>query len=157
MSIGGMLKGHDLFSSLSAKEVDRVSQISSVKNFEPGETVFKHGTRGTHIYLLLEGRVYLRIPTTPEEVSLVTSRVEKGEVFGLSPMLGSDHYTASAHAEGQASVLAIEAKPFRDTLQSNCTAGFAVMNHLAHVYFSRYINTLKNLQSIVNQIPLIHL
>jgi len=157
MSIGGLLKGHDLFGALSVEDVDRISRISSVKDFEAGEAIFANNGRGTHIYLLLEGRVHLRIPTDPEEVSIVASRVEKGEIFGLSPMLGSPRYTSSAHCQVRSSVLAIEAKPLRDLLQSNCTAGFQIMNRVAHVYFERYINVLKNLQAIVNQIPLIHL
>jgi hypothetical protein len=72
-------------------------------------------------------------------------------------MLGEPRYTSSAHTESKSSVLAIEAKPFRDLLQSNCTAGFQVMNHVSRVYFQRYTNVLRNLQTIVNDIPLIHL
>lgn len=157
MSIGGLLKGHDLFAALGVEDVDRISRVSTVKDFEAEETIFRHGVPGTHVYLLLEGQVYLRIPTEPVEVGIVASRVEKGEIFGLSPLLGADRYTASAHCQARSSVLAIEAKPFRDLLQGDCTAGFQVMNRVAHVYFERYINVLKNLQAIVNQIPLIHL
>jgi hypothetical protein len=31
------------------------------------------------------------------------------------------------------------------------------MNHVSRVYFQRYTNVLRNLQTIVNDIPLIHL
>ncbi|MEW5995649.1 MAG: hypothetical protein AB1744_14820, partial [Candidatus Zixiibacteriota bacterium] len=69
--------------------------------------------------------------------------------------LDSDRYTATAQCAELAEVLAIEAKPFRELLRTNCPVGFQIMSQVAHVYFTRYINVLKNLQDVVSQIPLI--
>lgn len=156
MSIGGILRGHDLFAALGVEDVDRISSFSRVEPFDADQTIFEHRAPGSHVYLLLEGHVYLRIGADPGELGIIASKVEKGEIFGLSPMLGAERYTASAHCRTTSSALAIEARPFRDLLRSDCSAGFQVMNHVAHVYFERYMNVLTNLQAIVNQLPLIH-
>ncbi len=155
MSIDRMLKGHDLFQSLSVEEAHRLSGFSSVKKYEADDTIFKYNGLGLHVYMLMEGVVYLRLPASPQDFSFAISKIEKGELFGLSPLLGSERYTATAQCTEPAEVLCIEAKPFRELLQKNCPVGFQIMSQVADVYFTRYISLLKNLQGVVNQIPLI--
>jgi signal-transduction protein with cAMP-binding, CBS, and nucleotidyltransferase domain len=155
MSIAGMLKGHELFRALSVEDVGRISGFSSVKNYEKGETVFRFGRSASHVFLLLEGSVYLRVAAENPELSIAVARVEKGELFGLSPLLGSKTYTTSGICRENASVLAIEARPFRDLLYSDCRTGLHIMGDVAHVYFTRYLQVLKNLQRVVNDLPLI--
>ena len=155
MSIDRMLKGHDLFRSLTVEEANQLSGFSSVKKYEANETVFKYNGLGLHVYMLMEGSVYLRLPASPPDFSFVISKIEKGELFGLSPLLGSERYTAEAQCNEASEVLSIEAKPFRELLQKNCPVGFQIMSQVADIYFTRYISVLKNLQGVVNQIPLI--
>jgi len=155
MSIDRMLKGHDLFRSLTVEEANQLSGFSSVKKYEANETVFKYNGLGLHVYMLMEGSVYLRLPASPPDFSFVISKIEKGELFGLSPLLGSERYTAAAECSKASEVLSIEAKPFRELLQKNCPVGFQIMSQVADIYFTRYISVLKNLQGVVNQIPLI--
>jgi len=155
MGIDRMLKGHDVFRSLDVKDVSQISAFSSVRKYEAMDSVFKHGADGSHVYMLLEGGVNLRLPTSPADISLIISKIAKGELFGLSPLLDSPKYTATAQCSEYTEVLAIEAQPFRDLLKANCPAGFDVMNKVAHIYFNRYINVLKSLQGVVSQISLI--
>ena len=105
--------------------------------------------------MLLEGSVDLRLPANPPDYSFVIARIEQGELFGLSPLLDSERYTASALCRGDTDLLSIEAVPFRELLRANDLAGFNIMNQVAHIYFTRYIDVLKNLQGVVNQISMI--
>lgn len=155
MSIDRALKGHDLFRSLSVDETNQISSFSSVKKYKADEIVFKYNGAGTHVYMLMKGSVYLRLPANPPEFSFAISKIEKGELFGLSPLLDSPRYTSTAQCSEETEVLAIEAQPFRELLQKNCPVGFNIMNQVAHIYFSRYIDVLKNLQGVVSQIALI--
>ena len=70
-------------------------------------------------------------------------------------MLDSPRYTATAQCSEDSEILSIEAKRFRDVLKQNCPVGFNVMNQVAHIYFTRYIDVLQNLQGVVSQISLI--
>ncbi len=155
MSINRILKGHELFRSLNLDEANEVSRFSSVKNYRTGEIIFKHNDVANHVYMLMTGSVRLRLPAAPQDFSLVISKIEKGELFGLSPLLDSPRYTATAQCSEETEVLLIEAKPFRELLRRNCPTGFNIMNQVAHIYFSRYIDILKSLQGVVNQISLI--
>ena len=155
MNIDGILKGHDIFQSLSLDEAHQISEISSVKEFNAGENIFSYGQKAEHVYILMKGSISLRLPAENNDYSLVISKVEKGELFGLSPLLDSPRYTATAQCEEASEILFVEAKPLRELLRRDYHAGFDVMNRVAHIYFNRYINVLKNLQGVVSQISLI--
>ncbi len=155
MSISGMLKGHDLFRALTPKELDVVSSFSSVRNFDPDQPVFQLDQRCSHVFQMLEGELYLQLPGQFPELHIVVSKIEKGELFGLSPLLGSERYTSTARCITRCSVLAIEAEPMRRVLQKNPVLGVHIMSRVASIYFHRYIDVVKNLQSVLRQIPMI--
>jgi len=155
MSVDGILKGHDLFRSLGVDQAHEISSFSSVKKFEANETVFSYNDPAGHIYMLMEGAVDLRLPSEGQDFSLVISKMEKGELFGLSPLLDSPRYTATAQCSAATELLSIEAKPLRELLKRNSLVGFEIMNQVAHIYFNRYIEVLKKLQGVVGQVSLI--
>ncbi len=155
MSLEKVIKGHDLFQSLTVDEAHRLSDFSSMKEYQPDEFIFKFGGAGSHIYMLMKGAVYLRLPANPPEFSFVISKIEKGELFGLSPLLDSPRYTATAQCMEATEVLAIEAQPFREILKNNCPVGYDIINSVAHIYFTRYIEVLKSVQGVLGQISLI--
>lgn len=155
MSVDRILKGHDLFRSLNVDEAHRIADISSVKIFDADETVFNFDDPAAHVYMLMEGTVDLLLPAKSEHFNLIVSRIEIGELFGLSPLLDSPRYTASALCREKSELLSIEAAPFRELIRGNSLAGFDMMNRVAHIYFNRYIDVLKSLQGVVNQVSLI--
>ena len=52
-------------------------------------------------------------------------------------------------------VLAIQAEPLRAMLKKNSLVGLQVMSVVAQAYFSRYVETLKRVQKVVNEIAVI--
>ena len=154
MGTDDALKGHELFRSLNVEETDRLSRFSSVKKLAADEVVFETGQAGSHVYMLMKGAVNLRLSTDPADFGIIVSRIKLGELFGLSPLLDSPRYTTTAVCSESAEVLAIEARPFRDLLNKNCPVAIDVLNRVARIYFARYLDILKNLQAVVNQIPL---
>lgn len=155
MSIDRMLKGHDLFGSLTVEEANRLSGLSAAKDFVKGENIFKISGKAAHVYMLMKGTVDLLLPANPPDFSFVISRIEKGELFGLSPLLDSPRYTTTAVCASDSQILAIEAKPLREMLLANAPVGFNIMSQVAHVYFNRYVDVMKSLQNVISQVPLI--
>jgi CRP-like cAMP-binding protein len=155
MTVDTVLKGHDLFRSLTVDETHSIGSFSSVKRFEKDEAVFQRNDPAGHVFMLMAGSVGLHLPASMADVSFVVSKIEKGELFGLSPLLDSQRYTASARCLEKTELLSIEAAPFRELLRSNQPVGFNIMNRVAHIYFSRYMSVLENLQGVVGQISLI--
>jgi len=155
MSVTRMLKGHELFQSLSVEEVDKVSSFSGLEELRKDQFVFESGTAGSHFFVLLQGRVNLRLAAAAHEASLVVGRIEKGDIFGLAPLLGAGQHTTSAQCAEPSKVLAVEAAPLRALLKKNSLVGLQVMTAVAQAYFSRYVETLKGVQKVVNEIATI--
>ena len=154
MTTAKMIKGHELFRSLSFEEVERVSSFSGQKQFEPEDTIFRQGDHGTHFFVVIKGRVSLLLPSNDDESNMVVGRLKEGDIFGLSPLLGFDRYTTTAHCPGRSTVLAIEVARFRRTLEDNAAVGLHVMTVMARAYFERYIDTLGRFQNILNELAL---
>ena len=155
MSVDRILKGHDLFRSLSVDEAHQITDFSSVKRYDANESVFGYGEPAGHVYMLMEGSVDLLLPAKSAEFNMIVSRIETGELFGLSPLLDSPRYTASALCRENTELLSIEAGKFRELIRNNPLVAFDTMNRVAHIYFNRYIEVLKSLQGVVNQVSLI--
>ncbi len=153
MSVASILQGHELLKNLTMEEVDRISKFSERKKYAENDTIFLHEADAAQTYILLKGRVLLRLPSKPDDFRMVIASVEEGELFGLSPLLGSANYTSEAQCSEASEVLAIDAKALRDLLQADCLAGFYIMNEVAQTYFTRYIELLGRLQGIITQIP----
>ena len=154
MSDSKVLKGHDLFSSLNVDEMHQLSSFAYVKEFKKDEIIFKTNRPGSHFYILMEGLVYLQLPSSEPGFSLTIDKVEKDELFGISSLLRSPRYTLTARCHKDSKALSIEAKPFRELLHKNCPAGQDIINKVAHIYFTRYLDLVKRLQDMVGQITL---
>ncbi|MBL6975910.1 MAG: cyclic nucleotide-binding domain-containing protein [Deltaproteobacteria bacterium] len=154
MGVTEMLKGHDLFRTLTVDNVGRINAFSSTKAFKKGDLVFRHEDKGAHVFIMLEGRIHLTLPAAVGKLKLIVTAVENGEFFGLSPLLGSERYTATALCLEPTRVLAIEADPFRAVLEENHLIGMEVMGMVARAYFSRYIETFGRIQHILKHVPI---
>ncbi len=108
-----MLKGHELFRSMGFEDVDRINGFSSVKELSTDEFVFKSGSSSGHVYVLLDGRIRLRSAAESTPSSPTVGFIEKGEFFGLSPLLARGHHLVAAQCAAPCKVLAIEAAPLR--------------------------------------------
>lgn len=119
------------------------------------ETVYRHDIPATHVFMLMKGQLQLRVPAESGELNMMVSKVEPGCLFGITPIMGGQRYTVTAHCAIDCEVLAIEAKPLQTMLQQNPLVGLLVMSAVAKAYSERYIEMLRRLQAILNQVPVI--
>lgn len=149
MSDNLILKGHDVFASLTVEEVDMLSTFSSVKDYREREIIFETNQAASHFYILMDGLVYLQLSGKIPEFNMPIAKVEEGELFGISPLLKSPRYTLSALSYKETKALAVEAKPFRELLQQNYLAGLDIVTRVANIYFARYLDLVKRFQNVV--------
>jgi len=148
---GKFLSGHDLFQAFTAQEIELVNRISSVKSFQANETVYEHDGAVSHVFLVIEGTVALRLPAKPPEISLTISKVGSGELFGIAPLLGAERYTATAVAETAAEIMTMEVRPLRELLRANTVAAASFMTRVAQAYFGRYVELMKSFQAAASR------
>ncbi len=154
MSIQQTLRGYDLFRPLSDEEIERVSSHATMRSFKAGETIYRHDDRATHLMLVIEGAVHMMLPAMSKDFRLLISRVSRGELFGIAPLLGGERYTAAAVAVEPTTMIAIDASVMLDTLQKNPKAGLEVTREVAKLYMTRYTEVMRSMQAMVSHIPL---
>jgi CRP-like cAMP-binding protein len=152
MSIGRMLTGHELFRSFLPEQIEKISRFASARSLEKGEVIYRPEKKATHVFVLLEGDVQLRLPAPMGEMSMVVARVGKGELFGIAPLLRADRYTTTAQCLKASKVMFVEARPFLQMLEDNPLIGHQLMTFVARAYFDRYRIMVERVQKILTEL-----
>jgi len=126
MSVASILKGQEFFHNLGAEEIEAINGFSEQRTFEKEDQIYTYAEKADKVYLLLRGSVLLRLPSMDGEAKLIIAKIEKGELFGISPLLGAEGYAVDALCAEKAEVLAIEAGSLQRLLREDCVAGFAI-------------------------------
>ena len=142
------LKGHELFTSLSMEGVQKINEISEVKEFKAGESIFQPNQEAKNLYILLDGLVALRFPAKEDAFSAGLVRIEKDDLIGAGALLGTASYINQAYCVQDSKVLAIDGRKLRDILEEDRITGFDVTMKIAQAYFERYISIMQKIQNI---------
>jgi len=142
------LKGHELFTSLSMEGVQRINEVSEVKEFKAGESIFEPNQQAKNLYILLEGLVALRFPAKEDAFSAGLIRIEKDDLIGAGALLGTPRYISQAYCVEDSKVLVIDGQKLRDILEEDRITGFDVIVKIAQAYFERYIYIMQKIQNI---------
>lgn len=154
MTIQQTLRGYDLFRPLDEEDILRVSNHAQIRSFKVGETIHHHDERATHVLLVVEGAVHMILPAMSKDFRLLVSKVERGSLFGIAPLLGGDRYTATAVAVEPTTVVAMEAAVLMEVLEHNPSAGLRVTREVARLYLARYMEVMRNMQAMLSHMPI---
>jgi CRP-like cAMP-binding protein len=146
------LESHELFSFLRPDQVNAISEVAKVVRFRAGDTVYSQGERADHIYVVLEGEVLLRLPGKGG-VSIPIDQVVAGVMFGACKCFETETYSTTAQCTQDSRIMKFEALVFDRLLEDDMRMGYAMQRRMAGVYFKRYLETMRKLQSIVMNLP----
>ena len=95
----------------------------------------------------------LRLPQ-PDGVSVLIDEVTGGAIFGSCVCFQIDTYTLSATCTADSRILKIKASTLKKLMDDDPIMGYAIQTLVSRVYFRRYVETMRKLQSIVQSLPL---
>lgn len=147
------LGAHEIFRYLSPRQIDAISNAAEVITRVAGDTIYFMGTPATHLFVLLHGQVVLRLPGR-ESVSLIIEQLNEGAMFGSCVCLDLDAYYLTAQCLTDVELLRVEAALLKRLMEDDLPMGFALQTQISKIYFKRYVDTMKKLQSIVMSLPL---
>lgn len=87
----------------------------TLRVYEDGETVFREGDPGTHLYLICSGAV--RIRKEGELVSTIVAELGPGEMFGESAIIEHRPRSATVTAVGPTELALYDREAFLEALQ----------------------------------------
>jgi CRP-like cAMP-binding protein len=148
------LKRQEIFQFLRPEQVDLLSEASKVTKFEAGEMVYRQGERADRFYIVIKGQVSLRLPAQTAGLSVLIDELTEGDLFGGCVSTALDAYSLNAQCMEESEILVISVSALRTIMDRDPRIGYSIQSVISKIYFMRYIETMKKLQTIVMNIPM---
>jgi CRP-like cAMP-binding protein len=138
---------------LRPDELRAVSEAAEVVELKAGDTVYQKGARADHFYVVLDGQVSLRLPGKAG-VNIQIDELSTGDMFGSCVCFQLDRYSLTAQCTHDTRLLKIQSGTLKELMDKDLPMGYAIQTQISRIYFSRYIDTMRKLQSIVMNLPI---
>jgi CRP/FNR family cyclic AMP-dependent transcriptional regulator len=116
----------------------------------PAETtIFEQGDPAHHLYLILRGRIavwYKPYDAPP----LLLTRLNEGDVFGWSAVIGGPKYTSSIVSETSIMAIRIHRRDLWKLVDEHPETGRIVIDRLARNVSPRWKNAYEQIQPLLN-------
>ena len=147
------LEGQEVFQFLRPEQIKAISDVAEVVDLRAGETVYEKDTRAEFFYVVLEGQVSLRLPGR-SGISLQVDALTKGAMFGSCVCFQLVDYSLHAQCTSDSRLLKVESATLKELMDRDLVLGYTIQTQISRIYFHRYIDAMKKLQSIVLNLPL---
>ena len=132
------LRQKDIFWGMKRDFVKEIMDISITESHQKGTALFQEGDSANQFYILLKGRVKLRLGKIGQSVYIASNA---GEAFGWSSLTGRDTYSASAECMSQTKLLKIDKKPLQKIIEKDTANGLILFRRLAELLGDRLIQS----------------
>lgn len=130
------LREFSLFKRMSPEEFAQLEALVEEVSYPDGEFIFKEGDRSSHLYLVGNGRVSLRV-SLPNHKVFVIGTIEPGDVLGWSSVRRDRPYTAAAVAVGNVEALRIPGEKLARLFEVEPRIGYLTFAALLDVVAER--------------------
>jgi CRP/FNR family cyclic AMP-dependent transcriptional regulator len=141
MEMEHMLRSCEFFELLGTRELSEISNLGQMMTFQNEEYVFRQGDYGEHIYIIVDGQIYLErtVDLGAQKGNVVIEILGKGRVLGCwSTLLDMPHILmSSAVCRQPTKVVAIKGAELRRMMIGNSELGFNLMERLCFLLRDR--------------------
>ncbi len=134
----------DLFRGMDRAFVKQIMNISEKITGERGVFLFHEGGPATHFFILIKGRIKLRIGDEGHTVYTVD---HPGEAFGWSSLVGRGVYSATAEFQEPSKLLRFNVSTLHALFKKEPQHGALFFEHLAATLGNRLLQTYKRIAS----------
>nr|MBN1228594.1 cyclic nucleotide-binding domain-containing protein [Anaerolineae bacterium] len=136
-----ILRRFSLFAGIEPSRFNDIAMASEEISLSEGEWLFEEGDPASSLYLLLNGRVELKINLDEKgkrQADLHT--MTGGSVIGLSSLVDPHIYTLSAQALSPVKLAKIDAHKMIEMMESDTDFGYTIMIGLSKILTDRLIS-----------------
>jgi diguanylate cyclase (GGDEF)-like protein len=128
----GLLAAAPLFQSLSQEQLTQLVAKAIERVYLPGQTVFRQGEAGAHVYVILGGQVRI-VEATPEAplVDRFVGELGQGEIVGEMGLLLDHSRTATVMAVERTRCLMIPQDDFTRALEQSSQLAMGLLRMMA--------------------------
>ncbi|MCX7765236.1 MAG: Crp/Fnr family transcriptional regulator [Candidatus Sumerlaeia bacterium] len=138
-----------VFSNLTKPELYRIAEICTEKIFRAGEVIFLDSSPGTDMYVVLSGKVAIKLESITPSCEIGLSTVTPGEVFGEFSLLDHEPRSATATAIEDTHTLVVNGEQMRQLFEEQSHIGFVVLRNLVNTICAKIRRTNKKLLNLI--------
>jgi CRP-like cAMP-binding protein len=146
------MKDIDFLRNLGEPYLNQVARMANLKEYAEETVIFRQGQDSPFIYLVLSGKVGLRVEE-PDGGSVEVLRVGPGDLLGWSPVLGRHAMTATAHATTRCQVAVLDVSQILELCESDPRFATAFLRRIALVLSERLRGTRLSLARALTHRP----
>lgn len=141
-----VLRNCYLFETLSKKELRFLKETVHVRNYRPGEIVFRQGELGIGMYIIVRGAIEIFIENTTADTTadptMFVTRLVSGDFLGeLSLIETNSRRTATAIASEETSLIGFFKPDLMDIIDRQPATGVKILMRLGEVLGRRLKET----------------
>jgi CRP-like cAMP-binding protein len=121
---------------LEESEIEEILEITEDVTYQEGEQIFQPGDANNGFYIVLSGRVEIRMPEDSGNYSLIAT-LSNRSVFGEMSFLNNRNRSAYAIATSATKLSRIDGDSFRKRLEEGNLAAFKVIHNFAQLIAMR--------------------
>jgi len=131
------LRGIIMLNYLTDAMLEKLKKIATIKEFMATEYIFKEGEYAEYLYSLIEGQVGLE--TAKNNTSFLVTQIVRGQTFGYSSLLDTEHRKYLGHARALTDVKAFawRGTDIEKLLVEDYEMGFLLMRRIANIIDKR--------------------
>lgn len=142
-----------IFSNLGGPEVGRILRITREVKVAAGEKVFSPGDPADSFYIVIEGRIEIRLPNDGgESPDVKIATLSNRSVFGEMSFLGDRPRSAFAVAGEDARLTKVQGDEFRALMEKGDLAAYKVIHNFAMLIGSRLRRVEDELLVAINEL-----
>ena len=111
-----LLKGIDIFESLSVSELAAIASVAEVTGIPVGQIIIQEGSFGETMYLIIQGEVSV-IKELGKVSEIEIDRIKPGEYCGEMALFDDVERSASIRTETKCSFMVLNKQEFREIVR----------------------------------------
>jgi CRP/FNR family transcriptional regulator, cyclic AMP receptor protein len=140
------------FTGLGVCQLEKLASIATLRQLDPGDTLFREGERDDSLYVLLEGQVALEIEV-PTQGQALYYTAEMLDIIGWSSMTPIVRQRiASARALQPSLLIGFNSKLLQQLCEDDHEIGYVVYRRLANVVANRFLTMRLCLMDIITHV-----
>ena len=132
MILTDLLKKVSIFKSLSDDAIDQVADVLKTRTVQAGEVLFNFGDPGDEMIIVQDGKIAIYMPDANQPQAGQALRIFQSEdILGEMALIDQLPRSASARAETQSVIAALNVKNFKRLIENNPEVSLGVMSSLS--------------------------
>lgn len=133
----GILGKLGVFEGLLEDHLKKIVTMCTTKSYTKGDIVFEDYTGGEDLFIVLEGKMKIKLEAVLPHYDIALSTIEAGQIFGELALIDSSPRSATVVCETDARVAVLNGAELNRLMEEDNHIGYVLMKNIARTICAR--------------------